>query len=186
MTKRAVKQRAIFLDRDGTLIKQADDIVRPSQIHVLENIPEGLRMMRDLGYRLIVITNQPVVGKGLITKAGVEKLNNVLNARLQQKKASIDAFYVCPHRHWDKCPCRKPKLGLVREAGRRFKIDLRQSFFIGDDLRDVETGKRGKMRTVLVETGNAGADQRFFDAKPDFIAKDLLAAAKIVKGVHRG
>jgi len=184
MAQRPVKQKAIFLDRDGTLIKQADDIVRPSQIHVLENVPEGLRMMRDLGYRLIVITNQPVVGKGLITKAGVEKLNEVLNARFKKKKAEIDAFYICPHRYWAKCPCRKPKLGLVREAARRFKIDLRQSFFVGDDMRDVETGSRGKMQTILVMTGKAGADKKFFDTKPTFVAKDLLAAAKIIQGVH--
>lgn len=178
-----VRRRAVFLDRDGTLIHEGDDIVRPGQMRILGATPRGLRLLRELGFLLIVITNQPVIGKGFISKKGVKKLNALLNARLAKKSAGVDAFYVCPHRAWDHCSCRKPKLGLVRQAVKKYKIDLRHSFFIGDDMRDIEAGRRGKMTTILVATGKAGKDKRFFDVRPDFNAKDMVAAAKIIRKI---
>ena len=141
MAQRIIKQKAIFLDRDGTLIRQCADIVRPSQLRILKNAPEGLRLMRELGYRLLVISNQPVIGKGFIDHKGVTELHDVLNMKLAKRGGHVDAFYVCPHRHWDTCSCRKPKLGLVRRGIQRFRISARDSFFIGDSFRDVQTGK---------------------------------------------
>ncbi len=186
MGKHKVKRPAIFLDRDGTLIAQRDDIIGSSQVKILKNVVQGLKRMQKLGFLCVVITNQPVIGKKLITKAGVERLNTMINGRLQKGGAYIDAFYVCPHRFFDNCSCRKPKLKLVREAVKKYGIDLKKSFFIGDDLRDIETGRRAKAGTILVKTGNAGKDKRFFSITPDFIARDLLAAAKIVEkqGFH--
>jgi histidinol-phosphate phosphatase family protein len=177
------KRPAVFLDRDGTLIEERDDIVRPSQVRILKNTAAGLILLRKLGFVLIVITNQPVIGKGLITRKGVERLDLLLGIRLAKKDARIDAFYVCPHRYWDHCPCRKPKIALVRAAAKKYWIDLKRSFFVGDSLRDVAAGKRAKMKAILVKTGKAGRDREFFDAKkikPDFVARDLLAAAKII------
>jgi D,D-heptose 1,7-bisphosphate phosphatase len=174
------KRQAVFLDRDGTLIFEYGDIVRPSQVKILKTVPEGLRLMRELGFLLIVITNQPVVGKGLISKSGVKTLNTFLNGKFIKRAAHIDAFYFCPHRAWDDCPCRKPKLGLVRQAVRKYHIDLKRSFFVGDDMRDIETGLQGNMTTILVKTGKAGRDKQFFDVKPDFVARDLLTAARFI------
>ncbi|HVO28395.1 MAG TPA: HAD family hydrolase [Candidatus Paceibacterota bacterium] len=171
---------AIFLDRDGTLIRDFNDIVRPAQVRILRNTAPGLALLRKAGFLLVVVSNQPVVGKGLITRRGVEKLHALLNARLAKRGAHIDAFYFCPHRHWDNCACRKPKLGLVRQAAKKYGINLRRSFFIGDDMRDVETGRRGKIKTILVRTGKGGRDKRFYNVKPDLVARDLLDAARII------
>lgn len=179
---RKMKQPAIFLDRDGTLIRYVRKPNKASHMRLMKGVPEALRMLHELGFLLIVITNQPMVSRGEITLAGVRKLHAILQKRLEKTGVSIDAFYICPHQYEDHCACRKPKIELIRRATKKYNIDLKRSFFIGDDMRDIEAGRRAKIRTILVKTGNAGKDKRFFDPKPTFVARDLLAGALILSG----
>lgn len=179
-----VKRSAVFLDRDGTLIKQVDDITDFSQVRILRGVPEGIQLLNKLGFLVVVITNQPVIGKGLVTRKKVDEMHRALSARLGEEEAGIDIFYVCPHRHGDRCACRKPKLGLINAAIKKYNIDVTDSFFIGDDMRDIETGKRAKLKTILVKTGNAGRDRRYFDVHPDVIARNFLVAAKSIAHVR--
>ena len=172
---------AIFLDRDGTIIAQKADIIQVRDLRVLPRVPEALAKLSKLGFVLVVVTNQPVIGKGLITKKGVGRLNEALNQSLAKRGAEIDAFYVCPHRYQDHCGCRKPKTLLIKKAIKRFSIDTRRSFFIGDDVRDIETGRRIRVKTVLVRTGNGRKKSEFFHTKPDMTAKDLFSAATKIK-----
>lgn len=174
------KRPAIFLDRDGTLIRQKNDIVHPASMKPMRGVPEALAIFRRLGFLLIVITNQPVVSKGFITLRGVRDLNKILNTHLRKHDAAIDQFYICPHRSWDHCTCRKPNIGSIKKAAKEYRIDLRHSFLIGDCMRDIATGRKAKLATILVRTGKGGSDKDEFPVKLDFTAKNLLAAARLV------
>lgn len=176
---------AVFIDRDGTIIAQVDDLISASQLKILKGVPDGVRILNKLGFLVIVITNQSIIGKGLTTLPKVKKINKILNSQLNKKGAVIDAFYVCPHRYEDRCACRKPKPGLINVAVKKYNVDITSSFFIGDDMRDMEAGKRAKLKTILVKTGNAGADKRFFDVRPDLITRNFLSAAKSIARVRK-
>jgi len=180
-----IMRPAVFVDRDGTIIAQVDDITSASQLKILSGVSAGVRLLNRLGFFVIVITNQPVIGKGLTTRTKVREMNTFLCNQLKKEGAVIDAFYVCPHRYMDHCACRKPKLGLIRVAIKKYKIDITNSFYIGDDMRDMETGKRAKLKTILVKTGNAGLDKLYFDVKPDVITRDFLSAAKSIACVRK-
>lgn len=181
------RAKAIFLDRDGVLNREIDLLYQVRQLRVLPGVPESLKIFTKLGFLNIVITNQPVVARGWITEKGVERINKVLLARLARHGAKIDAVYYCPH-HPDanlkkyrvKCQCRKPNTGMVKKAMRDFRIDPRKSFIIGDATSDIMLGKNAKIKTILVKTGYAGKDGRY-EIEPDFIAKDLMSAAAIVR-----
>lgn len=155
------RSRAIFLDRDGVLIDDVDLLTRPDQIRILEGVPEALRRLAEAGFKLIVVSNQSVVARGLLTEPEVENLNRTVEARLLAAGApALDAFYYCPH-HPNAaapeyrliCECRKPQPGLLRRAERDFGIDLPRSFMVGDRLTDIEAGQRAGCRTVWVQTG---------------------------------
>ena len=180
-----ITRPAVFLDRDGTLIRQVNDIVDFSQVRILKGTAEGIKLFNRLGYLVVVITNQPVIGKGLVTKKKVEAIHKTLATKFKKKGAVIDAFYLCPHLHADDCTCRKPKLGMVNAAVKKYDIDIKKSFFIGDDRRDIETGKRAKMQTILLKTGKAGRDKKYFDAEPDATAANLLSAAKRIARLRK-
>lgn len=185
MGKHKIKRPAVFLDRDGTLIKFFNDIVRPSQVQILKYAPEALRLFREMGFRVVVITNQPVIDKGFIDRRGVDRLHADMNRRLKGQSAAIDSFYVCPHRHWDDCSCRKPRIGSIKKAVKKYHIDIKKSFFIGDTMRDVMTGRNANLKTVLVMTGRKGDDRAAFKVKPDYTVKNILAAAKLIKKIKK-
>lgn len=178
-----VKRPAVFLDRDGTIIAQEDDIVSYSEIRILPGAIKALAKLKELGFLLIVVTNQPVVGKGMISEAGIRAIHSKLNAKFAAHHAKIDAFYVCPHRYYDHCNCRKPKQLLIKRAQKKFSVDMKKSFFVGDDLRDVETGRIATLKTILVRTGNGRKKSKFFNTTPDMTAQNLLSAVKKIEKI---
>jgi D-sedoheptulose 7-phosphate isomerase len=146
--------RAVFLDRDGVLNRA---VVRngrphpPRSVTELEVIPDArgaLKRLRDQGYKLLVVTNQPDVSRGVASKASVDAINEKLGAELD-----LDEFFVCYHTDSDHCECRKPKPGLLLDAARRHQIDLTESFMVGDRWRDVEAGQKAGCRTILIDGG---------------------------------
>jgi D,D-heptose 1,7-bisphosphate phosphatase len=180
-------KKAVFLDRDGVLNREVDNLRRLSQLRLLPGVPEALKKIRALGYLAIVVTNQPVVARGWLSEAGLKEVHDVLEKRLRRKGAVLDAIYYCPHhpnanlrKYRKTCSCRKSNLGLLRAATKKFHIDLKRSFMVGDSTRDIETGRRAEMRTILVQTGYAGKDGKF-GVKPDFVARSLIAAAAIIR-----
>ena len=183
MGKHKVKRPAIFIDRDGTIISHVDALTKHAQVSIIPGTPKGLQTLHELGFLLIVVTNQPVVSRGMITVRGVERLHKKLNNRLRKQGGWIDAFYFCPHEHKDACLCRKPGTLLIKQAVKKYNIDLKKSFFVGDSNRDVETGRRARVKTILVKTGNGGKDTEFYNPKPDFVAKNFLAAATLIKKI---
>ena len=136
---------------------------------------DALRRLKQAGYLLIVVTNQPDIARGTQTRAAVDEINAALGAALP-----IDEFLVCAHDDADRCTCRKPKPGMVLEAAVRHTVNLGQSFLIGDRWRDIDCGAAAGARTVFIERGYG---ERAPDHAPDFVAESLGAAADwILKG----
>ena len=178
------KQKCIFLDRDGT-INQHRGLVYQDEDFVLEEcVIEAIRKINESGWLGIVVTNQPVVARGLCNIEDVERIHNKLTTLLGNKGVFLDDIFYCPH-HPDKgypeenplfkipCECRKPNTGMIQEAAKRYNIDLTQSWIVGDTTVDIQTGKNAGIKTALVLTGEAGKDNRY-PVQPDQIGTNLL------------
>lgn len=157
------KQKAIFLDRDGTINKMVGFVTKPEQFELIEGAAEAIKAINKSGYLAIVVTNQPVIARGDCTFEDLQTIHDKMETELGKVGAFVDAIYVCPH-HTDKgfegerpeykcnCYCRKPKPGLLLQAAKDFNIDLSESYMIGDSHRDVEAGENaGVKKSILVE-----------------------------------
>ena len=179
-----VKSSAVFIDRDGTIIKQVDVLTDPAQLEFFSDAATAIADLNKRGFFVFALTNQPVIEKGLLTLEGLKKIHDVLAAKLAASGAHLDGIYTCPHKYRaeGQCECRKPGLKLIKDAQMDFDIDMDHSWFVGDRLRDVETGRRAHLKTILVTTGGESKDDDFFaDAKPDHTVKTLSEAAEIIK-----
>jgi histidinol-phosphate phosphatase family protein len=177
-----VKKKAVFLDRDGTLVPWVKEASEAKHMRPYRGAPLAVKTLTDLGYLVFVVTNQPNIGKGLITLARTKELNRALADDIGKAGGRITAFYVCPHRYGEDCKCRKPSPYFLKMAARKFRLDLKQSFMVGDSTRDTRTGKNAGTRTILVRTGigGKGDDRKFFDVEADHTVKDLAAAARLI------
>src|ERR1043166_2881177 len=188
----AIPQRAVFLDRDGTLVKEvsAQGLHRLDQLELLPDAAEAVHELNHAGLRAVLITNQPVVAKGFCTEADIQQIHNKLETLLGREHAFLDRIYYCPH-HPEKgfpgertelkidCDCRKPKPGMVLHAQRELNIDLAQSWFIGDTTTDVQTARNAGVKSIVVRTGYGGGDRKY-SAQPDFAFDTLLEAVRFV------
>jgi histidinol-phosphate phosphatase family protein len=166
---------AVFIDRDGTLMRDVDYCGNPDDVEVFRGAPEALRQLKERGYKIIIVTNQSGIGRGYFDEATYKKVEDEVKRQIGSDL--IDATYFCPHRPEQRCGCRKPEAGMVHQAAREHGIDLKRSYFIGDKNSDMECGRRAGTRTILVQTGYGNeADQYASDA----IAQDLDAAARII------
>lgn len=177
------KQPAVFLDRDGTIIRQVELLHDPKMMRLLPGAADAIRLLNGNGLKVIVITNQPVVARGIATLSDIARMHELLNRRLRRRDGHVDAFYFCPH-HANatmeefrmNCACRKPNPGMILQASADHDLDLQRSVMIGDTTQDVLTGQRAGVRTILVETGHGGKDPWQFDCKADWEVMDLRAA----------
>jgi histidinol-phosphate phosphatase family protein len=173
--------RVVFIDRDGTIIEDKDFIKSPDEIEFIPGSIEALRILKKMGYKIIVISNQSGIGRGILTEKMVKEVNDSFIRQLREKGTSIDALYYCPHHPEDGCNCRKPETGMIRRAVAEHKLYLKEAVVIGDKLSDIEMGRRIGAKSILVLTGYGKKErEKLQDAmsKPDFIADDLLAAVK--------
>jgi D,D-heptose 1,7-bisphosphate phosphatase len=183
------KRKAIFLDRDGTIIHHVHLMHKVQDLKFFKDSALVIKSFNRLGFLVVIITNQPVVARGLVTKKEVDEIHAVLIDRLKTKGARIDAVYFCPHhpeanlkRYRLVCACRKPKPGLLLKAISKFNIDPRQSYMIGDSMIDIVAGKKSRLRTILVQTGPGHVlDKKYQKIKVDFKVKNLESALKIIK-----
>lgn len=145
-------RRAVFLDRDGVLVKVIVRDGRPyspsrlAEMEILPGVREALERLRREGFLLIVVTNQPEVARGTLTADALEQMHRDLRQALP-----LDDIRVCLHDDADECACRKPKPGMILAAARRHGVDLRRSFLVGDRWRDIEAGRAAGCATVLIE-----------------------------------
>ena len=164
------KQKAIFLDRDGTINKYVGYLTEPEEFELLPGVAEAIRKINNSGYLAIVVTNQPGIAQGRLTMQTLHVIHNKMETLLGQEGAFINKLYYCPH-HPDKgfegeipelkipCSCRKPKPGMILQAAKDFNIDLAASWMIGDDQRDILTGKNAGCHTALIGTQDYGQDE---------------------------
>ena len=170
-----MNNKAVFLDRDGTINVDKPDIYRVEGFELIPKAAQALKRLK--GYKIIVITNQGKIGRGICTEKDVEKLNDYMRRLLKKQGVVIDGIYYCPHHPDEGCDCRKPNTKLIKKAAEDFKIDLTKSFMVGDKTSDIKLGQNVGCRTILVKTGSAGKDGRH-EVKPDYIAEDLDEAVK--------
>jgi D-glycero-D-manno-heptose 1,7-bisphosphate phosphatase len=168
---------AVFFDRDGVLCQAEVREGKPyppadaAKTVVIPSAMELLPALKDLGYVLLVVTNQPDVARGTRTKENVLEINDKLASLLP-----LDGFYVCFHDNRDNCHCRKPKPGLIFEAATRYGLNLSQSWLIGDRASDVEAGLRAGCKTIFLDFEYA----ELKPARPDFVARDLESAINLI------
>lgn len=151
--------KAVFLDRDGVLnlaLVRDGKPYSPANLSELQLAPgaaQALQELKALGFKLLVVTNQPEVARGNITRASVEEIHRAIAAELP-----IDEMFVCYHQDGDGCDCRKPKPGMLLEGARKYHVDTRESFMVGDRWRDIEAGQNAGCRTVFVDAGYEDRD----------------------------
>jgi len=177
---------AAFLDRDGTIIRQVELMHDVRQLRLLPGAATAIRILNKKGVPVVVVTNQPVVARGVASEEEINLVHEELNRRLQTRGAHIDAFYFCPHhpnatlpQYRATCACRKPEPGMILRAAKEHGIDLSRSVMIGDTTQDVLAGNRAGAHTILVRTGHGGRDPWQYQCSPDWTVNNLLEAAHV-------
>jgi D-glycero-D-manno-heptose 1,7-bisphosphate phosphatase len=174
----------VLVDRDGTIDRcdAGDYILSPDRVELLPGAAEGLRLLREAGLRLAVVTNQAAIGRGWIDPPALDAIHARMTELLSARGADgIEGIYVCPHRPEDECGCRKPAPGLAVRAAGELGFDLSRSFVVGDRAADVELGRRVGATTILVRTGQHAGDR--FEELAHHVAADLVEAAAIIAGL---
>lgn len=188
-----VPQKAVFLDRDGTLNVHRGSITDAAQLDLLPGVANGIRRLNESEFRVVVVTNQPVIARGDASFAQLRHIHNKLETLLAEEGAFVDAIYFCPH-HPDKgfegeiaalkidCDCRKPKTGLVDHAAKVMNIDLGRSWMIGDTTWDILMAERAGLRSIRVMTGDERTNGRY-NAKPHFVCNNFSDAVDRITGL---
>lgn len=180
--------KIVFLDRDGVINEYPGDtryVTSWKEFRFLPGVKKALKELKDAGYRLFVISNQAGVIKGIYSQADLDEITRTMQKGLAEDGVQLDGVYYCIHRDSDNCDCRKPKTGMIERVLAEHKIPkqaLEKSFFIGDTIRDIQTGKSAGCKTILVFSGKEkAANMDNWEEKPDFTCQDLPAAVSIIK-----
>jgi len=171
-------KRAVFLDRDGVINRKAVEgkyVTRWEDFHFLPGAAEAISLLVRAGWRVIVVTNQRCIAKGLLSIPELQAIHRKMLHELQKSGADVAAIYYCPHEKQPPCTCRKPLPGMLLTAAHEHQIDLASSWMVGDSEKDVAAGKRAGCRTVLI-TSNSKAESEF----ADFFEPTLLDASRRV------
>lgn len=183
MNPKELQPRVVLLDRDGVINQDSPNFIKSwDEFEFIPGSLEALRRLHETGHIVIVLTNQSGVGRGLITVEALETMHRNLKAAAAEAGGNILAIFSCRHHPQDGCRCRKPDIGLVEQARRRYRIDLQRTVLVGDSVRDIECGLRaGCGQTVLVRTGKGAAAQGLLarsKLRVDYCARDLREAAE--------
>jgi histidinol-phosphate phosphatase family protein len=174
------RNRAVFLDRDGVVIEEVDYLSRPEQLQLIPGAARAIVRLRRAGFKVVLVTNQSGVARGYLALKTLREVHRLLMRRLAVRGAKFDGLHYCPHLPTQAggkgCACRKPRLGMIEKARRRFHIDLSRSYLVGDTTTDMLTAKRAGCTAVLVRTGKAGRD-KVYAAEPDRTCRDIASAA---------
>lgn len=172
--------RAVFLDRDGTIIFDHGYLKEARQVRLLEGAGEALAKLKTRGFALVLVSNQSGIGRGLITQDQAQQVHQAVVERLAEYGVRLDAVFYCPHTPAEACRCRKPSPEPFLQAARELDLDLAYSFMVGDQATDMEAGKRAGCRTILLSTGptdrvhtaTAGTGESMQYQQPDAVARD--------------
>ena len=175
--------KIVFVDRDGVINKDRPDYVKDwAEFEFIPGSLDALRLLTLKGYRIIVITNQSVINRRMVTEAGLEEIHEKMLGAVSDHGGCIEAIYHCPHTPEDGCDCRKPEPGLIQQAQADYGFELSNTCMIGDSLKDIESSKRaGCGKVILVRTGHGKETERLCqegNIKADHVANDLMGAVE--------
>ena len=175
--------KVLFLDRDGVINKKPKEnkyILRWSDFVFQPNIFQTLKKINQIGYRIIIITNQQCIGKGMLSIEGLENLHNKMLESFNNNCVVIEKIFYCPHLEEDNCICRKPKPGLLHKAKKEINLELDKlyCYFVGDQISDIITGQAFGCQTILLNTTNA--NRKVDNIIPDYIIKDITQLINIL------
>jgi D-glycero-D-manno-heptose 1,7-bisphosphate phosphatase len=180
----------VFLDRDGVINRDSPDYIK--RLEEFEFLPRSLKALQTLhaaGYRVFVITNQSAVARGLMPAAELERIHREMIGMVRQHGGWISDVFYCPHHPDDRCDCRKPKTGLIRQAQAKYPIDIATATMVGDNVKDMECAMNAGCRhRIMVRTGNgafAAAEIQRRGLPVDAVVPDLAAAAEWIVARHR-
>jgi histidinol-phosphate phosphatase family protein len=188
------KQKLIFLDRDGTINRSVDQLAKAEDFELLPGVAQAIAQINHAGYRAVVVTNQPVLARGECAPEELENVHRKMQTLLGEHGAYLDRIYYCPH-HPDSgfvgevvalkkvCDCRKPAIGMLTLAQKELNADLSASWLIGDSTADILAAQNAGVRSILLETGNAGLDEKY-PVVPDHISPNLLTAVHYILHEH--
>lgn len=175
--------RAVFLDRDGVINRKAategEYVTSWEHFEILPGVAEAISGLNSADFQVIVVTNQRAISKGLMTTGDLERIHLNMCHSLSEQGAKIDAVYYCPHGTEPRCACRKPEPGMLFQAAREHKINLSESWMVGDSERDVEAGRRAGCRTIRL-AGNRESERTF----ADLVSSSLLEAVQLILTFH--
>jgi D-glycero-D-manno-heptose 1,7-bisphosphate phosphatase len=171
-------EKVVILDRDGTIIVDRNYLSDPAGLELLPGAAEGLRWLYEHGYRLVVITNQSGVGRGMFSVQRLHDIHDRFRDMVSEAGARLENIYYCPHAPDAGCVCRKPRLGLLWRAASELQFNPSAAIVIGDKSIDIEFGRRAGATTILI-AGKTPADSA--EAAPDFVAADLSEAARTIE-----
>lgn len=174
-------QRAVFLDRDGTICVLVEYLDDPKELVLIPGAAEAIRSFNEQGLLAIMVTNQSALARGYFTEEVLDAVHEQLSRLLEKEHAHLDAIYYCPHHPDDKCSCRKPEPGLIFKATTELGIDANRSFMVGDRIADVKSGQSAGCKGILVLTGYGSGElalREKWDAQPDHIADNLFGASE--------
>ena len=182
MTSREqILQKVAFLDRDGVINRDSADYIKHwSEFEFLPKSLEALKQLKQNGFTTIVITNQSVIHRKMVSREGLDHIHTRMKASVQSSGGEITDIFFCPHTPEDRCDCRKPKPGLIYQAKKRYRIDLANAVMVGDTAKDIECARNAGCRyALLVKTGNGIQAEKILKEKaihPDHVAQDLFNA----------
>lgn len=183
-----IRNKAVFIDRDGTINVDIHYLDNPYDFSLYPGVGEGLKRLKDAGYKIIVITNQSGIGRGYFSEDDLVRIHERMMRDLARYNVVIDAIYYCPHRPEENCSCRKPRIGMFRSAITDHLIDPSGSFMVGDKILDIESGHHAGVKTILVpephERAKLLASRNVWTAEPDFLAKDITDAVNWILTAH--
>jgi heptosyltransferase-2 len=183
------RNKAVFVDRDGTLIHDRNFISKIEDVEFVPGSIKAVKIFKDLGYKVVMVSNQSGIGRGILTKEIVNIINEFILNQLREEGLELEGVYYCPHSPEENCECRKPNLEMVNQASSKLNLNLKNSWAIGDKFSDVMLGKNMGGRGGLVLTGYGKKELEKIrgnsDAKPDFVAEDLLDAALRIQKDHQ-
>lgn len=173
-----MSEKIVFMDRDGTINVDTNYVNSPRQLSLLPNSGRAVKLLNEKKFKVVVVSNQSGVARGYLTLRTLGAIHRKLRQLLKREGAILDAIYYCPCHPDEKAPCRKPAVGMARQAEKDLKISLKGSYMIGDSRADIEFGNNIGARTILVLTGKTRRDEPWLKKyKIDCVADDLLGAA---------